>query len=211
MPLARLVVTLFVSVFFLPGCFSPSGSGRLVEFYTLDYPPPAPAAAVTDGSVRVDRFSSVRSYDGTAMLYKPGPYKVVAYNYHKWRTSPGDMVTDSLLRDFRHSGLFRAVFSYRQPTPARFAVAGGVEEFVEARQANGWNTVLGLHVTLLDLKQPEMADEVVFQKRYRVAQPIDGESPELFARGLSEAMARISSEIIDDVNNAIKARRGQKP
>jgi cholesterol transport system auxiliary component len=179
----------------------------MIEFYTLEYAPPAFDGPKTGGIVKFDRFFSARSYEGTAMLYKPAAYKVVAYNYHRWRTSPGDMVTDYLVRDFRHSGLFRAVFSYRQPESARFLVGGGVEEFVEAKEAGGWNAVLGLYVTVLDLKESDVTEKVVFQKKYRVVQPINGESPESFATGMSEAMARASVQIVGDVRAAVKDRK----
>jgi cholesterol transport system auxiliary component len=207
----RLVVTMLACVCLLSGCFSGGGSGRLVEFYTLEYAPPASTGPGTDKIVKIDRFSAVRSYDNTAMQYVPAAYKIVAYNYHKWRTTPGDMVTDYLLRDFRHSGLFRAVFSYRQPEFARFVVEGGVEDFVETKEANGWSAVLGLQVTLLDMTQSEVTEKVMFQKRYRVVQPIDGESPVIFAEGLSAAMARISAQIIGDVSSAVKERGEQGP
>ena len=207
----RLVATLLACALFLSGCFSGSGSGRLVEFYTLQYAPPAVVGTGTDKTVKLDRFSAVRSYDNREMQYEPAPYKIVAYNYHKWRTSPGDMVTDYLLRDFRHSGLFRAVFSYREPGSSRFVVEGGVEEFVETKEANGWNAVLGLEVTLLDMTRTEVTEKVAFQKRYRVAQPIDGESPVFFSAGISAAMARISAQIIGDVAGAVKERAGQGP
>jgi len=206
-----IVIACVCAAFLLPACSPLGGSLRPVAFYTLEYSTPAPQDTGSDTIVKFDRFYSARSYDSTAMLYKPDAYKIVAYNYHRWRTTPSDMVTDCLLRDFLHSGLFRAVFSYRQPETARFLVGGGVEEFVEAREANGWNAVLSLHVTLLDLNQDEGTEKVVFQKRYRVAQPIDGESPEFFAEGMSAAMARISMEIIDDVSRATKGQAGQRP
>lgn len=211
MPFVRLVVIACACLSFLSGCYSAGGSGRMVEFYTLEYAPPAFEGPGTGGIVKFDRFFSARSYDSTAMLYKPAVYKVVAYSYHKWRTSPGDMVTDYLVRDFRHCGLFGAVFTYRQPESARFVVGGGVEEFVEAKEANGWNAVLGLYVTLLDQQKQEVTEKVVFQKRYRVVQPISSESPESFATGMSEAMARISAEIIGDVSRAVRGRSAQGP
>lgn len=203
---ARLAVTAFVCSCFLPGCFSAGATGRATEFYTLEYPPPVFSGSGSGEILKFDRFFSARSYDSTAMVYKPAALKVVAYNYHKWRTSPGDMITDYLLRDFRQSGLFRAVFSYRQPELARFVLGGGVEEFVEAKDTNGWNAILALHVTLLDLKRPDMTEKVMFQKRYRVVQPIEGESPEYFATGMSAALAQISADIIKDVNGAVAGR-----
>lgn len=208
---ARIVATVCALFFLLSGCFSTGGSGRMVDFYTLEYTPPAFESPGAGEIVKFDRFFSARFYDSTAMLYKPDAYRLEAYNYHKWRTTPGDMVTDYLVRDFRQSGLFRAVFSYRQPEPARFVVGGGIDEFVEAKEVDRWNAVLGLHVTLLDMKQSDVTEQIVFQKRYRVTQPISGESPDSFATGMSAAMARTSADIIRDVNSAIKGRSNQKP
>ncbi len=209
MPFIRLAVVFACALFFL-SC-SIGGTGRPIDFYTLEYPTPVFQGPGTDKIVKIDQFSSARIYDSTAMLYRPDAYKVLTYNYHKWKTIPADMVTDYLLRDFRHSGLFHAVFSYHQSEPARFTVGGGVDEFIETKEAEGWNAVLTLHVTLLDQSRTEAAEKVVFQKRYRIAQPIDGESPEYFAAGISAAMALISVQIIDDVNSAMKGGGAQAP
>lgn len=206
---ARPVVIMLACAFLLSACLSGGGSPRLVEFYTLHYTSPAVEGPGTDKVVKFSRFSSARSCDGTAMLYKPAAYRIAAYTYHKWRTTPGDMVTDYLLRDFRNSCLFHAVFSYHQPEPARFIVGGGVEEFVEAKEANGWKAVLVLHVTLLDLSRSEVTERVMFQKKYRNVQPLESESPDSFAMGMSAAMARISAEVIGDVTSAVRDRERQ--
>lgn len=200
---APFVGVLLVSLLFVWGCFPGAGPNRTVNYYTLDYAPPVSQGQEIGHVVKFDRFSSARSYDNASMFYKPAAYQLIAYNYSKWRTTPGDMVTDYLLRDFRQSGLFRAVFSYRQPESARFVIGGGIEEFVEEREADKWNVVLGMYVTLLDMSQPEVTNRVVFQKRYRVAEPIDRESPESFASGMSGAMARISALVMGDVKGAI--------
>jgi ABC-type uncharacterized transport system auxiliary subunit len=112
------------------------------------------------------------------------------------------MVTDCLVRDFRSSGLFRAVFSYRQPEGAKLEIVGAVEEFLEAREGDGWRAVLGLAVTLLDRSAPDSASRVVFQRQYRAVEPISDQSPGGFARGMSAAMARLSAEIMGDVVDA---------
>jgi ABC-type uncharacterized transport system auxiliary subunit len=173
-----------------------------VEFYTLDYIPPVSARGHLDQVIRFDRFSVAESYNSPAMVYRPKAYKLAVYHYHRWRTGPGEMVTDYLVRDFRSSGLFQAVFSYRQREDARFEVDGAVEEFLEAREGDGWKAVLGLAVTLLDRSKPEITSRVMFQKRYRALEPISDQSPGGFARGMSVAMARLSAEITGDVVSA---------
>jgi cholesterol transport system auxiliary component len=184
---------------FLSGCLPGSKPPYAIQLYTLDYASPEPAGTRLDQLIRIDRFSVAQSYNSAAMVYRPETHRVAVYNYHKWRTNPGDMATDYLLRDFRKSGLFRAVFSYRQSEATRFVVDGAIEEFVESRGPDGWQVILGLQVTLLDLSQAEITRKVVFQKRYRTEQPIGRESPEAFAAGMSAAMAWVSTEIISDV------------
>ncbi len=199
---AIYAVVLCACLFLPVGCFPGSAPSRMVQFYTLDYAPPVAAPKPLDQAIRVDRFSAAQDYNSAAMVYRPGAYRLAVYQYHRWRTEPGEMVTDYLVRDFRSSGLFRAVFSYRQPEEARFEVEGAVEEFLESREGDGRKAVLALVVTLLDKSKPEAFSKVVFQKRYRAVGPMSDHSPGGFARGMSAAMARLSAEIMSDIVSA---------
>ncbi len=206
MAVIRFAVLLLAASLLLSACLPGSKAPHLVDLYTLDYAPAVPAGTPLEQVVKVERFSVAQSYNTNAMVYRPEGYKVGVYNYHKWRTNPGDMVTDFLVRDFRTSGLFHAVFSYRQPELARFVVEGGVEEFVEARSADGWKAVLRLQITLLDLSQADMTTRVVYQRRYEVAAPMADKAPEAFAKGMSAAMAKASEQIIRDVDDGVQGR-----
>jgi ABC-type uncharacterized transport system auxiliary subunit len=197
------VVVVLACLFLLVGCFPGSTAPERVELYTLDYTPPAASSMPLAQVIKIDRFSVAQVYNSPAMVYRPEVYRLAVYHYHRWRTGPGDMATDYLVRDFRSSGLFQAVFSYRQSEDARFEVDGAVEEFVEAREGDGWKAVLGFAVTLLDRSKPEITSRVVFQKRYRAREPIPDQSPGGFARGMSAAMARLSAEIVGDVAHAV--------
>lgn len=203
MSITRFGSTILLCFLLLQGCLSTGGTVRPIEYYVLEYASPAPRGAHVDASLKVDRFSASRFYDSTAMVYSPESYKVASYNYHRWRASPGDMVSDYLARDFENSGLFRAVFSYHQPEAARFAVSGTVHEFAEKKENGAWKARLALRVTLLDRSRAAVTEQVVMQKDYRVSQGLAGESPEAFAAGMSAALAEGSAEIIADVNSAI--------
>ena len=208
MSFLRLSVIMLLCSLYLPGCLPAGHPVQPITLYTLQYSSPAPKGAPVDGVVQVDRFSAVRSYDGNAMIFRPDPYRVVAYNYHKWRTTPGDMVSEHLLQDFQNCGLFRAVFSWRQPEGARFVVEGMIEEFAETKEHAPWEADLDVRVTLLDRGEHGNAGEVVFQKRYRVVKTVTDGSPEAFAAGMSAAMAQASEEIIIDVSGAIRGGAG---
>jgi cholesterol transport system auxiliary component len=191
-----------VCIFLPAGCLPGSMVPPKVDYYTLDYPAPLPPGTPLDETIKIDRFSVAQAYNSSAMVYRPEAYRLAVYHYHRWRTNPGDMATDCLVRDFRSSRLFRALFSYLQAENGRLEMDGAVEEFLESREGDGWKAVLGLSVTLLDRGKSGISSEIVFQKQYRAVEPIVDRSPEGFARGMSAAMARLSAQIIREVREA---------
>ena len=184
------------------GCGKPP---TLVQKYILEYPSPAVAgSAKIDEGIKVEVFSVAQAYNSTAMVYRPTPYKSDAYTYHRWRVNPGNLISDYLVRDLRNSGLFKAVFSTGQNGTSRFLVEGGVEEFQEIDEPGGWQAALAVNITLLDLNHQEITKRVVFQKNYRAAEPLTEQTPQGLAQGMSQAMARLSEQIITDIYQAAK-------
>jgi len=188
----------------LAGCGKPP---TLVQKYMFEYPPPVPRASqpLKEG-IKVEPFAVAQAFNSTAMLYRPDAYKSEAYTYHRWRVSPGYLVTDYLLRDLRKSGLFQAVLPSTSADNGRFLVEGGVEEIQEIDAPDGWKASLALNITLLDLKEKEITRRVVFQKGYRAEEPLTEKTPAGLAQGMSRAMERLSGEIITDIYQAARKR-----
>ncbi|MEJ5329641.1 MAG: ABC-type transport auxiliary lipoprotein family protein [Desulfobaccales bacterium] len=185
----------------------------LVQRYILEYPAPAfPRQAPLAEAVKVHQFAAAEAINTTAMLYRPDAYQRQAYVYHQWRITPGPLVTDSLVRDLRHAGLFQAVFTEDSPDRARFRVEGGVTEMQEENHPAGWQAVLGLSVTLLDTNYPpkEVSRRVMFQKSYRAVEAMPDKTPQGLAAAMSRAMSRLSQEIINDIYRAAAARLAEK-
>ena len=189
----------------LAGCLPGSKPPQLIEQYTLEYAPPAvPAGTAFPDAIRVDRFSVAQAYNGTSMLYRPSAYKLGAYNLDRWRTNPGDMVSDFLIRDLRNSGMFAGVFSSREAETARFKIEGGVAEFLEVDDQASGSALLTLSVALIDTKQEGVAKRLVFQKRYSSAEPLTGQTPVALAQGMSAAVRRLSEQIMKDIFEAVR-------
>src|SRR5512139_3103638 len=96
----------------LVACLSGCGkSPMLVNQYLLEYPAPVTGgkAKLSEG-VKVELFSVAQAFNTTSIVYQPQPFQSQVYNYSRWRANPGNLVTDYLIRDFRESGLFKAVF-----------------------------------------------------------------------------------------------------
>jgi len=190
------------------GCGKPP---MLVNQYMLEYPAPMVGGKVKiPAAVRVELFSVAQAFNTNAMVYQPQPFQSQSYNYSRWRANPGNLVTDYLIRDLRESGLFKAVFGADSSAEYRFRLEGGVVEFQEVDAADGWKASLALTVTLLDTTQEELPRRVIFQKNYRVQEPLPEKTPQGLAQGMSRAMEQVSARIINDTYEAARTRTAGK-
>ncbi len=200
--LALSLVLLGLAV--LPAC---GRAPALIHRYILDYPPPtAGRAAPLDAALRVELFAADEIINRPDMVYRENPYKTGAYQYNRWRTTPGFLVTDFLVRDLRHSGLFKAVFSYDRSGIGRFRLEGGVVDFQENNLPGTWQAALTLNVTLLDTDKENIAEKVLFQRTYQALEPMPSKTPQGLAEAMSAAMQKLSGRIIEDVHRAVKQR-----
>jgi ABC-type uncharacterized transport system auxiliary subunit len=169
-----------VSALMLAGCVPKTRPGVLVEQYAFEYSPSGAA-----GLSEIERDT---------------------YQYSRWRANPGDLVTDYFLRDLREAGAFSAVFSYYQTEDARFILEGGVVEFLEVTEGGSRKAALALSVTLLDMDEDEVPERIVFQKKYSHRESIGDKSPAGLAEAMSEAMQKLSGELIADIHAAAADR-----
>lgn len=200
------ILMLLALLIILPAC---GGSPALINRYILDYPPPATGKpAPLDAALRVDLFAVDEVINRPEMVYKVNPYKTGVYQYNRWRTTPGFLVTDFLVRDLRAAGLFKAVFPYDRGGQTRFRLEGGVVEFQENNQAGPWQAALTLSVTLLDTDRENIAERVIFQRTYQTQETMPSNTPQGLAEAMSTAMQKLSGQIIQDVYRAVKQRLG---
>jgi len=197
----------FLFMVLISGCSLGAKPSYLVNQYALEYPSPFLKELTSINElVKVEQFSVAQTFNTSAMIYKEGPNLRNVDPYNRWRTKPGEMVTEYLVRDLRNSGLFRAVVSYNDTGETRYLLEGQVGEFLEASEKDGRKAVLGLNVTFLDLKKRETAEKVIFQRDYKVVEPYIEKTPAALAQGMSRALGKISRQIILDLQDAVKSR-----
>jgi len=197
----------FLLTVLIAGCGLGAKPSYLVNQYTLEYPPPIlKDLASFSELVKVEQFSVAQTFNTSAMIYKEGPNLRNVDPYNRWRTKPGEMATEYLVRDLRNCGLFRAVISYNDSEETRYLLEGQVDEFLEVSEKDGRKAVLSLNITFLDLKKRDTAEKVIFQRDYKVVEPYTEKTPAALAQGMSRAMEKISRQIILDLQNAVKSR-----
>jgi len=195
---------IFLLMVFASGCSFGTKTTYSVNQYTFEYLSPILSEFVQINElIKVEKFSVAHAFDTSAIIYRDGPNLRNIDPYNRWRTKPGDMVTDFLIRDLRHSGLFQAVFSYNQNEETRYLLEGQVNEFLESREKDGLNAVLSLNITFLDLSKKEMTEKVVFQRDYRYTEPLETETYGGLAQAMSKAMEKFSKQMMMDLHQAM--------
>jgi ABC-type uncharacterized transport system auxiliary subunit len=198
-------------MFLLSGCFGGGQPGRMTEQYAFDYAPAEQQGVVMiPETITVERFSAAQLYNSTAMVYQEKPGQRNQYLYHRWRANPADLLSDYLLRDLRSANLFQGVFNHRSNESGRYLLEGDVEEFLEYIGKEDHKAIVSLNVTLLDTARPELPDRILFQKNYRIAEPIDEKSPAGVAKGMGRAVAMVSKLLLGDISNVVQAARVHK-
>jgi ABC-type uncharacterized transport system auxiliary subunit len=187
------------------GC---AGSGKPpyeIENYLLSYSAPSwDKPDKLNTSVKFNRFSIAAAYNSADMIFRKDSYSLDSFNYSRWAVNPADMIADSLLRDVRGSGLFRAIFSRHDTDDGRFVISGNVEDFFLRIEKNNNTAVLSITISLKDSREKETGKSILFQKKYVREEPLQESSPEGYCRAASQAMRIISEQITNDIYAEIK-------
>ena len=194
--------------FLLSSCMSFNNPSNKIDFYTLEYDPPKinglqPLPSV----IRTERFSVAPIYNTNRIIYRDKSFQRESYVYYRWRANPGDLVTYFLGRDITDSGLFKAVLPYDSRFPFAYMLTGSVDEFLEWDMKQSWEAVLALSITLIDEREPDISKRIIFQKTYRAQEPCQRKNPHALAVAMSQAMSRVSEEIIKDTYHYMKDRK----
>ena len=204
-PFSNLCFMLIVLSLMIIGC---AGSGKPqyeVESYLLNYSAPSwDKPYKLNTSVKFNRFSIAAAYNSANMIFRKDSYSLDTFNYSRWAVNPADMIADSLLRDMRESGFFRAVFSRHETDEGRFLISGGIEEFYLRMEKGDKTAVISISVSLKDTREKETGKSIMFQKKYVREEPLQESSPRGYCQAASQAMRMISEQITNDVYAAVK-------
>lgn len=190
------------------GCLNLKQPSHKIEFYTLEYDPPKIAHfKPLPFVIRLERFSAAPEYNSNRIIYRDKSFKRDAYVYYRWRTNPGDLVTSSLSRDIKQSGLFKAILSYDSRLPSSYLLEGSVDEFFEWDAEERWEAILSISITLMAENEQDSSKRVLFQKNYHAKEPCKQKNPRALAEAMSQAMSKVSREIIETLYTCLEKKR----
>jgi cholesterol transport system auxiliary component len=203
-----LLFLIFLSLPILFGaCVGLKQPVNKIEYYTLEYPPPQmetlnPLPHV----IRMDRFTATPPYNTTQIIYRDQSFKRNAYVYYRWQTNPGATVTTMLNRDIKNSGLFKAVLDPGSRFSSSHMIEGTVDEFFEWDTQNEWKAILTVSIILTEKNKNDIKNRILYQKTYRKAEICRQKKPKAVAEAMSQALSKISEELIKDIYDCLKDR-----
>ena len=196
---------LFLSLPILFGaCVSLKQPVNKIEYYTLEYPSPQiktlhPLPYV----IRMDRFTVAPPYNTSQIIYRDQSFKRNAYVNYRWQTNPGATVTTLLKRDIKNSGLFKAVLNPGSRFSSQYMIEGTVDEFFEWDTKNAWKAILTVSIILTEKNKNDIKNRILYQKTYRKAEICQQKQPKAVAEAMSQALSKISEEMIIDVYDCL--------
>jgi ABC-type uncharacterized transport system auxiliary subunit len=136
----------------LAGC---AGKVRYPDYYMLALAPSKVPAANEDyklSAVAVQRFETPAYLRQGRIVYRQTPEQIGFYEYHRWASDPGQVVTTAMVDSLRAAGVFSTVQTYDGQEHAPYVLQGRLEHLDEVDYENGVRVNVRLFAQLLDMK-----------------------------------------------------------
>ena len=191
----------------LTGCSSllkqPSA---VITYYQPEYPPPEAASTTLDSILLIRPLCIQAPYDRDSIVYHQENGISGFYSYDQWISSPDDLVSAKLIRDFRTAGLFHAVVAPGMFRVPDYELTGTIIQISEVRDPQSKNSsgIVRMIATLVGPRTSSSSGSILFQKEYHSTTPCTDNTPEAVVQAISTSLKEISAAIITDVQKAVE-------
>ena len=147
----KSLTVVFMGALVLAGC----GSIRYPTTYVLNFPPPVPQPATSNGSLGPVAISDFRCPEYLCegrIVYRPSPEVVAFYEFHRWAMDPRQAITQYLEDGLRARSLFQSVTVHERGSETAYVLSGNIERFEEVDQRRDVRVVCTISAQLLDTR-----------------------------------------------------------
>ena len=99
-------------IYVVSGIFVGCGGGRepATKYYKLDIPmAPVSAGQSAPVSLRIEPFRAAALLRQDRIIYRPSPFEVGYYQYHRWAEPPNDSITKAMAEQLARSSIFQSI------------------------------------------------------------------------------------------------------
>jgi ABC-type uncharacterized transport system auxiliary subunit len=142
------LAAVFMGALVLAGC----GSVRYPTTYVLNFPPPVPRAATSNGAlgpVAIREFRCPEYVCEGRIVYRSSPEEVGFYEYHRWAMNPRQAITQYLEESLQAQSLFKSVSVHERGSEAAYVLSGNIERLEEVDQGRNVTAVCTISAQLV--------------------------------------------------------------
>ncbi len=149
-----LVMTVYIilTALLMSGC----GKVRYPDYYTLAVAPTLQKPALNDAhpsaTLAVRRFDTPAYLRQGRIVYRQTPEEVGFYEYHRWASDPGVVVTTGVIDSLRSAKLFSVVEPYAGQEHPDYLLSGRLERLDEVDYKSGVQVEVKLSAQLVNLR-----------------------------------------------------------
>jgi len=147
-----MTVYITLTVLLMCGC---AGKVRYPNYYTLAVAP-TKRSAVNDAhqsaTVAVRRFDTPAYLRQGRIVYRQTPQEVGFYDYHRWASDPGLVVTAGVIDSLRSSNLFSIVEPYAGQEHPDYLLSGRLERLDEVDYSSDVQAEVKLSAELVNVR-----------------------------------------------------------
>src|SRR5271157_3886499 len=151
-PKRLMTACLISTALLMSGC---AGKVRYPNYYTLAVAPtkqPASSGAHQSATLAVRRFDTPAYLRQGRIVYREAPEQIGFYEYHRWASDPGVVVTTGVIDSLRSTNLFSVVGPYAGQDHPDYLLSGRLERLDEVDYKSGVQVEVKLSAQLVNVR-----------------------------------------------------------
>jgi uncharacterized lipoprotein YmbA len=200
----NLAVASFMGALVLAGC----GSVRYPTTYVLNFPPPVPQAAMSNGAlgpVAIREFRCPEYLCEGRIVYRSSPEEVGFYEYHRWAMNPRQAITQYLEEGLRAQSVFKSVAVHERGSEAAYVLSGNIERLEEVDQGRDVTAVCTISAQLVDSR----TRSVIWSHTASETVPVEKRDIRGIVSSLSAAARTAADRLLKSMNEELPATMAQ--
>ena len=175
------------------------------RYYLIDYPishDNAKGAPVFQIALGVERFQTTPLYSDKRLVYRDTPYEGKYYHYHRWITSPEDMITEKAIEQLHASNIFNQVVPFPKFSNVDYILSGTIKALEEWDEEDQWYARVQITFELIDRTTRQNVWKQTIEKKNLVVK----RNPFEVIKGINLSVQQCIDELSAQLNSFLTSR-----
>ncbi|HEX9975342.1 MAG TPA: ABC-type transport auxiliary lipoprotein family protein [bacterium] len=176
-----------------------------MHYYLIDYPifpKNNNGEPILNVSLGIERFQATALFSDERLVYRDTPYEGKYYHYHRWITSPEDMMTDKAIEQLNASNLFSEVVPFPKFSNVDYVLSGTIKALEEWDEGDQWFARVQIAFELFDRNTRQGVWNKTIEKR----NPVLKRSPAEVIKGINLSVQQCIDELSIQLKSLLSSR-----